>query len=161
MLPQARINELLQQAVDVLNRAQPTALELEGAKTGLDEILTADSRNADALQLLGLIYAAMRRNTEAEAMYRQSLAARPEQPHVHHNLGNLLLSEGRVDEAIAAQREALRLKRNYLAAHLNLALALYKKGDLKAAEKTYRNALHCGEGFCTGDFLPVWIAERK
>jgi Flp pilus assembly protein TadD len=82
---------------------------------------------------------------------RISIAARstanPEQSQVHHNLGNLLHSIGRNDEAVAAQREAIRLKPNYVEAHLNLGLALLLTGDFTGAEQSFRAALRIQPNF--------------
>ena len=69
---------------------------------------------------------------EAEALYRRAIAANPNLPQAHHNLGNLLRNQGRHEEAVACQREAIRLKPNYVEAHLNLGLSLQDAGDHEA-----------------------------
>ncbi len=46
----------------------------------------------------------------------------------HYGLGLALLDQGRLDEAIAENREAIRLKKDYAEAHCNLGGALQRKG---------------------------------
>ena len=124
---------------------------LSEAEIALDRILAGDPRNPDALQLMGVVYRAQQRDSEAETVYRLSLEAEQKQPHVHHNLGNLLRKLGRADEAIAEQRAAIALKPNYAEAYLGLGLSLLDKGDREnpevtvdraEAEKVLRRALH-------------------
>jgi tetratricopeptide (TPR) repeat protein len=117
------------------------------AETTLQQILDARPKEADGLQLMGLVRRMQGRNAEAEDFYRRSLAEQPDQPHVHHNLGNLLTSLGRYDEAIESLREAVRLKPNYVEAHLNLGKALCGKSQFAAAEKSYRRALWLRPGY--------------
>src|SRR5262249_10876190 len=44
-------------------------------------------------------------------------------PEAHHNLGNVLMAKGRLDEAIDEYREAIRIQRDYPEAHCNLSNA--------------------------------------
>src|ERR1700753_1282600 len=103
----------LQQALGYLQKDQTAA-----AESLLSQILQRYGEKPDALQLMGVIRREQGRDAEAEAFYRRSLGAKPDQPQVHHNLGNLLKAQGRLDESIASQQEAIRLKRNYVEAHL-------------------------------------------
>jgi serine/threonine protein kinase/Tfp pilus assembly protein PilF len=57
------------------------------------------------------------------------------------NLGNVLQKSGRPDEAIAAYREAIRLKKDFAEAHNNLGIALKGKGRLDEAIDEYREAI--------------------
>jgi tetratricopeptide (TPR) repeat protein len=131
------LTALIRDALALLDRDQPAA-----AEPLLQAALAADPAQADALQLLGLVRRSQRLDTEAEDLYRRSLAANPKQPHVHHNLGNLLGLQRRYDEAIAAQREAIRQKPTYLEAMLALGQAQQDARDLAGAEKTFRTMLH-------------------
>jgi protein O-GlcNAc transferase len=56
----------------------------------------------------------------AEACYRQVLAAQPNLAEGHFRLGNALMDQGKLDEAVAAYRGAIGFKWNYAAAHSNL-----------------------------------------
>ena len=48
---------------------------------------------------------------------------------MHNNLGDALKDSGQLDEAVAAFREAIRLKPEYADAHSNLILALHYHPD--------------------------------
>jgi tetratricopeptide (TPR) repeat protein len=126
------------------------------AESVLEQILADDPREADALQLMGVVCRSQQRDADAEIFYRRSLDANPQQPHVRHNLGNLLRRLGRLDESIAEQRAAIALKPNYAEAYLGLGLALLDKGDREnpdvtvdraEAEKVLRKALHIRPGY--------------
>lgn len=62
-------------------------------------------------------------------------------PVYHRNLGEMLRRLGRLDEAIAAGRQATALSPNDLDAFYNLGLALTDKGEHAAAVQSYRRAL--------------------
>jgi serine/threonine protein kinase/tetratricopeptide (TPR) repeat protein len=81
---------------------------------------------------------------QREAVYHFAaveVALRPGSPGAHLNLGNALSDKGRLDEAIAEYREAIRLKKDYAAAHSNLGDALYDKGMLDEAIAEYKEAI--------------------
>jgi tetratricopeptide (TPR) repeat protein len=107
----------------------------------LGPLLDSEPANGVALQLMGVLRRMQNRLDEAEDFNRRSLAVDPRQPHVHHNLGNVLRAKGRFADSVASQREAIALKPNYAEAHLNLALALSDMGDHEAAVKSCRDAL--------------------
>jgi len=57
--------------------------------------------------------------------------------NAHSNRGNTLHSQGKVDEAIAEYREALRIDPNHRDARYNLGIALYDQGALDEAIVEY------------------------
>jgi tetratricopeptide (TPR) repeat protein len=59
----------------------------------------------------------------------------------YFDLGTAAFGRGRVDKAIAAYREAIRMNPDYFGAHCNLGLALQGKGDLDGAIAAYRDAI--------------------
>ena len=58
-----------------------------------------------------------------------------------HNLGNALHSQGKLDEAIAEYRTAIRLKPDYAEAHNNLGAALGAQGKTEEAIAECRTAI--------------------
>src|ERR1700734_4060331 len=90
---------LSQQALSHLNQG-----DTERAEALLAQALSAVPEHADALQLMGIVRRLQGRPEVAENYYRRSLATAPDQPQVHHNLGNLLKSRQQYDEAVAELR---------------------------------------------------------
>ena len=65
----------------------------------------------------------------------------------YDGLGNVLADQGKLDEAVADYREALRLERNYSEAHYNLGLALATQGKLDEAIVHYREAIRLKDDY--------------
>jgi predicted O-linked N-acetylglucosamine transferase (SPINDLY family) len=59
----------------------------------------------------------------------------------HFNLGNALMGQGKLDEAIAAYRRAIRSKPDYAAAYTTLGIALAGQGKFDEAIAAYRRAI--------------------
>ena len=70
-----------------------------------------------------------------------SAAALTVRASARSNLGLALYEDGKNDAAVAAYREAIRLRPDYLLAHFNLGLALSAKGNLDAASAEFREAI--------------------
>jgi tetratricopeptide (TPR) repeat protein len=68
-------------------------------------------------------------------LYRQSLKG------AHHNLGNILREQGRLDEAVTQVREAIRLDKDDFLAHYLLGKILRDKGHLDESIAEYRAAV--------------------
>ena len=68
-----------------------------------------------------------------EAVWSDTVAKRPEDERAHFNLGNALVAERRVPEAIAQFEETVRLKPDYANAHYNLGIALSDAGRMPEA----------------------------
>ena len=65
----------------------------------------------------------------------------------HFNLGNALMGQGKLDEAIAAYRRAIGIKPDFADAHSNLGNALAGQGKLDEAIVAYRRAIGIKTGF--------------
>jgi tetratricopeptide (TPR) repeat protein len=81
------------------------------------------------------------RSQEAEKLYRQILAERPDHAEALHLLGVLALQSGRFDAAVELIRRALALSPNLPEAHNNLGNALKDKGQLDEAIASFRRAI--------------------
>ncbi|MBI2091315.1 MAG: tetratricopeptide repeat protein, partial [Deltaproteobacteria bacterium] len=68
----------------------------------------------------------------------------------YNNLGNALVRQGRIDEAIESYQQALALEATSGAAHYNLGNLLAKQGDLKAASTHYEQAVRLSPDFPEG-----------
>jgi tetratricopeptide (TPR) repeat protein len=78
---------------------------------------------------------------EAEALYRELIAAGTNNHIAYGNLAAICGMQGRFDELIELLRKTLQLKPNYPDAHNNLGIALKRQGDLTAAIASYEKAL--------------------
>jgi len=81
------------------------------------------------------------RLAEAEAIYRQILAAEPRHADVLHLLGAVAHQTGRNDVAVELIRQAIVLKPNYPEAYSNLGIALKDRGQLDEAIAAHRQAI--------------------
>jgi Flp pilus assembly protein TadD len=89
------------------------------------------------------------RNTDyasAASLWRDAAAKRPQNARAHQELGLALAKEGRVEEAFAAYREALRLVPNYPTALNNYATALAEAGRHAEAAPLFAQALRIKPG---------------
>jgi len=78
---------------------------------------------------------------EAEAIYRDLIAAGTKNHAVYGNLAAICGMQGRFDELTELLRKTLQLKPNCPEAHNNLGNALKEQGDLDAAIASYNTAL--------------------
>ena len=78
---------------------------------------------------------------EAEALYRELIAAGTNNHIVYGNLAAICGMQGRFDELIELLGKTIQLKPNYPDAHNNLGVALKGQGDLTAAIASYNTAL--------------------
>jgi tetratricopeptide (TPR) repeat protein/SAM-dependent methyltransferase len=78
---------------------------------------------------------------EAVACYGQILALKPDLAGAHHNLGNALWEQGKLEEAEASYRCALAHQPNLASAHNNLGTVLLEQDRLDEAVACYREAL--------------------
>jgi WD40 repeat protein/serine/threonine protein kinase/tetratricopeptide (TPR) repeat protein len=83
---------------------------------------------------------------EAVELY-QLLARLYKDAAVQEGLGRALDGQGRLDEAIASYREAIRLDKDYYLAHNNMGNALDTKGRSDEAIASYREAIRIKNDF--------------
>ena len=72
---------------------------------------------------------------------QKSLELAPQDSESHNNLGVTFEGLGRLEEAEASYRKAVKLKSDYYEAHNNLGNTLKELGRLKEAEASYRQAI--------------------
>jgi Tfp pilus assembly protein PilF len=76
-----------------------------------------------------------------ESLFRHALAVTQGNFVAHNNLGNVLLAEGQVEEAIVQYRKALEMRPGYSDAHSNLGNALLQQGRIEEALARFQRAL--------------------
>jgi tetratricopeptide (TPR) repeat protein len=79
--------------------------------------------------------------SNSEMLWTHALAHTASNCVSHNNLGNALIREGRVKEAIAQYRQALEVNDDYSEAHNNLGNALAGQGRFDEALAHYRKSL--------------------
>jgi tetratricopeptide (TPR) repeat protein len=131
--------------------AAVVTLVLAAAHDGLARLRPAGGRAvavASGIAVVMLVVVLGERTRLRNATYRSEIALwtdnverHPRNPRPYVQLGTALAAEGRVDEAAARFREALRLKPDYGAALGNLGRTLEVQGRLEEAIDAYRRAL--------------------
>ena len=94
-----------------------------------------------AWKVLGVIFEATGRKSEALNANKTAVKLSPQDAEAHNNLGNTLKELGRLGEAEASYNQALVLKPDYAEAHCNLGIVLHHIGKLDKAENSYRQAI--------------------
>ena len=110
----------------------------------LRDALRTDPSYASARSALALSLTEEGQNEEAISEYRKLLQQWPDHPDVavyHYNLGQALGLEGRLRDAEAHYREALRRRPDYAKAHYNLGGVLEATKRTQEALGHYRTAL--------------------
>ncbi len=79
-------------------------------------------------------------------LFTHTLAVSPDNAVAHSLLGSALQDQGRLDEALAHHREAVRIAPGYVEARVNLGAALAAAGRPEEAVREYRAALRSRPG---------------
>jgi tetratricopeptide (TPR) repeat protein len=143
---------------DALRHRQ--AGRLGAAERLFRQILALDPRHAGSLHWLGLIAWQGGRRDEAIDLFGRAVAANGADPTIHVNLGGVLRETGRLREAAACCREAIRLRPDFAEAHANLGEALAELGELDAAAEACLTAVALRPGFA-GALVNLGIVLRK
>jgi Flp pilus assembly protein TadD len=99
------------------------------------------------LALGGLSWRQARLYENHETLWTHTLAYNPSCPVAHNNLGNALLLEGQVDEAISHFQRFLELSPDDASASNNLGYALLLKGRIDEAMGRFQEALRLSPGY--------------
>jgi tetratricopeptide (TPR) repeat protein len=78
---------------------------------------------------------------DSESLWTRAIEVAPDNDFAHANLADLLLREGRTNEAIEHAEAALRINPNNADAHNNLALAISRRGRLVEAINHWQKSL--------------------
>ncbi|HSD61071.1 MAG TPA: tetratricopeptide repeat protein, partial [Burkholderiales bacterium] len=132
----SQINALLQSAIQL-----HTSGNLDQAAALYERVLGLDPRHPDALHLLGVVALRKGDPARAEKLILQAIKRNPAAALYHVNLGNALLEQGKIDQALDALRRALRLQPDSVEALNNLANALQKSGRPEEAVPLYLRAV--------------------
>lgn len=118
---------------------------LDEAETAYRQLLAETPDSAEVLHLLGIVRGQRGDLPEAYQLVRRAIELAPLRPTPHYTLGEMYLSELRLDEARAAYDEARQLDPNLAGAHAGLGQVAFLKGDVDAAENHFKVALRADE----------------
>lgn len=96
---------------------------------------------AFALVLGGFTVSRNRDFHDAETLWRDTVAKRPENPRAHNNLGFVLYEQGKIEEPAACYERALQLDPDDADAHSNFGALLFKLGRVEEAVAHERRAV--------------------
>lgn len=106
---------------------------------------------AGAAAIVAVLFVATRAQAaywhDSEALFTHALAVTRDNWLAHANLGSALETKGRLGDAIAQQKEALRIRPTYTEAHYNLGLELEKSGRHAEAIEEFQRALLLRPGY--------------
>ena len=119
-------------------------------------LLQEDAKSAQGLLLQGEALLAMHRFHEGEAVARQLLLVRHEMAD-HALLGDALMEQGRLDEAVQAYQAMIDAK-PCLASYSRVAHMRWLRGDLEGAIEMAALAIDCGS-YKDPDSL-AWVTAR-
>lgn len=110
------------------------------AEQFLQQALQEMPDHPDAQQLMGMLAKEKGDLKSAEGWMVASLRGDPRQPHVHYNLGNILMARGAVQLALDHYTQAVALKADYVDALIQQGEALVALGRLEEAEIPFKTA---------------------
>jgi tetratricopeptide (TPR) repeat protein len=110
------------------------------------QILAAEPRHVDALNLLGAACLNLGQTSEAIGHLQKATQFGPNYSSAHDNLGVALASAGRFHEAASCFRRALELNPNNASTMVNLGSALSKQGLIQEAAAAYFDAVRMQPG---------------
>jgi tetratricopeptide (TPR) repeat protein len=123
-------------AVELINAGRDAE-----ASDALQAILEEDPGHAAALRRMAWLCHKRDDNIAAARMLAASLEREPNNPESHYNLGLVLASLGRNNEAEESYRRGIALKPNSVDGHNNLGVLLESLGRYEEAEASYRHAI--------------------
>ena len=137
-----QIKKKLQLGLDFHNRGQ-----LGQAKVIYEEILKLNSKNFDALYLLGTIAAQTKQWNKALKLMDDAISEEKTNAYVYNNRGNVLKELNHLERALESYDKAIDLKNNYAQAYFNRGVVQHQIGYLEEAIWSYTKAIE----FNTGD----------
>ena len=106
-----------------------------------EEVLKLDSRNFDALHLLGVIAYQLQDFSSAATLIGQALASDPKNTSALNNLASALMDLNHFDEAIEKLNLAISIKDDYAEAYFNLGNLHFKIKKFQEAIENYKKAI--------------------
>ncbi len=116
------------------------------------QILAVDPNHADGLHLLGVIAHETGQNEAAVDLIGKAITRDSRVADFHCNIGNALKALGRLTEAKAHYRRAIRLNPEHPESHNNFGNALREQGKLEEAQRQFRRAIGLRPGYAEAHY---------
>ena len=133
---QAPVPHVMQQAI-----ADHGAGRLVEAEVAYRDVLEVEPKNADALNLLGVIELQHGMPMTAYDLFRRAIEIMPTHAQFHSHLAAALMSMNRQDDAVKAYMEAVRLETRVVGLVEGIAAELTKMGRTAEASEARAKAL--------------------
>ncbi len=124
--PATLVKKHLEQGTAYLKTNQPREAEPEFRR-----VIELDPENAQAYNLLGLVYDQLGDHEKADASFQEAIRLAPAFTGSYNNLGISYLRQNRTAEAQGAFLKVLELDPRDATAHYNLGLLYMKEGDFQ------------------------------
>ena len=105
------------------------------------QVLIHQPDHVDGTLYLGILASQMRQHDAAIALFRRAILLRPGLAQAHHNLGNALRDQGKLQEAFESYRRAIGLKPDFPEPYCNLGNILLGNGQLQDAIDIFQAAI--------------------
>jgi len=126
-----------------LGNAHIATGDYESAEAAYEDAITIDPPDADVYyNRLGMTYLRAGEYARAGAAFDKAIGRRGDEPLYHCNRGDVLVMEGKLDDAAAAYEKAAALNPESRGAYLNrLGNTLYREKQYLRAIETFRGAV--------------------
>jgi len=124
--------------------AQFEMRNLDKALEICNQLLKSSPRNADTLQLAGIIYGELQQYEKAASFLEKARKLQPSNPWIHQNLASALLQLGKLDEAYERANSAAKLNRHEASAWISLGKVLEEMEKFDEARDAYQTAKNLG-----------------
>ncbi len=114
--------------------------QFDDAKKYVEELLHLTENNPHVLHKLGIIHIKQNRFSDAETLYRDLTKLKLDAMHFV-NLGQCLLSQSKLDEALDAYLYALEMNREYAHTFMQAGFIYEQLGKFTEAKEMYYGAL--------------------
>ena len=126
--------------------------KLDEAQLYYETVLRADSKNFDALHLLGVIAHQRQNHPAAIALLDRAIQHNPSSALAHLNRGNTRREMGDMQRAITDYERAIAIQPRYAEAYVNLGIALQESQQPDRALSYYRKAIDLKPDFAEAYF---------
>ena len=144
-------NNSIQDALNLIIQHSQAGRQ-DKAENIFEQLLKVLPSDADDLHSLGGVAYQLGKYEIAIDLLNKAIQNDSTRDYLYCNLGSLLKSQGRLDEAVASYRNALAINPNYAEAHNNLGIALKAQGKLDEAIASYQRAIAINPDYAEAHF---------